>query len=395
MTALQSGRIGSLDLPNRFIKTATYEGMSPGGRVSDSLVEHHRAMAAHSVGLTTVAYAAVCPDGRTFEDQLLVDAEAVPGLRRVADAVHAEGGFASLQLGHCGGFSKNSTVTGGRSAGPSARWNEYGLMQGLFRVRAMDADDIDGVIRSFGEAAGYAKESGFDAVEVHIGHGYLLSQFLSPAINRRRDGYGGDLDGRLRLSLEVVAAVREAVGPGFPILAKLNTRDDVRGGLEIDEAIDVAKALEAAGVDALVPSGGVVFKSPFFLLRGDTPRAAMIAAEKNAAQRWAIRLFAPFMMRSYPYTSSFFLEDAKRILDAVDIPVVLLGGVDSAAAVTEAMDAGFAFVAMGRALLADPDFIPRMASGEDVVSRCTHCNECIGAMDLGGVRCTLDEPLLG
>ena len=391
MKALEPGRIGGLELPNRFIKTATYEGMSPSGRVGDALVTHHRGMAAQHVGLTTVAYAAVCRDGRTFEDQLLVDDEAVPGLRRVADAVHSEGGFVSLQLGHCGGFSKNKSVTGGRPMGPSARWNEYGLMQGLFRVRAMSADDIADVVEAFGGAARRAKAAGFDAVEVHVGHGYLLSQFLSPAINRRRDAYGGDLSGRLRLTLEVIEAVRAGVGPDFPILAKLNTRDDIRGGLEIDESVETARRLEAAGVDALVPSGGVVFKSPFFLLRGTTPTAAMIAAEKHAGQRLAIRIFSPLMMRSYPYTSTFFFEDASRIRAAVTIPVILLGGVDSAAAVRKAMDAGFEFVAMGRALLADPDFIPRLAQGEDVVSRCTHCNECIGAMDRGGVRCTLDD----
>jgi len=389
--ALQPGRIASLELPNRFIKTATYEGMSPGGRVADALIEHHAGMARGGVGLTTVAYAAVCPDGRTFADQLLVDDDNIPALRRLTDAVHDAGGKASLQLGHCGGFSKNKAVSGGRPAGPSAAWNAYGLMYGMMRIRAMDADDLAEVPRVFAAAARRAQDAGFDAVEVHCGHGYLLSQFLSPAINHRRDGWGGDLEGRLRLSLEVLAAVRAAVGDGFPILVKLNTSDDIRGGLTIDESVTIAEALVAGGADALVPSGGVVFRSPFFLMRGDTPLREMVAAEPHAPQRLVLKLFAPFVMKAYPYTSNFFFDDALRIQRAVEAPVALLGGVDSAAAVTQAMDAGFQFVAMGRALLADPDFIPRLAAGEDVVSRCSHCNACVGAMDMGGVRCTLDD----
>jgi len=146
-----------------------------------------------------------------------------------------------------------------------------------------------------------------------------------------------------------------------------------------------------AGADCIVPSGGLVSRSPFYLMRGRVPVSDMIRAEKNPAQRSAIRLFAPMVMKAYPYTSNFFFDDAMRFVEAVDAPVALLGGVDSVAAVTQAMESGFAFVAMGRALLADPDFIPRFASGEEVVSRCNHCNACVGEMDIGGVRCVLER----
>jgi len=390
--ALQPGRIAGLELRNRFIKSATYEGMSPGGRVSEALIAHHVTMARHQVALTTVAYAAVAPDGRTFDDQLLVDEDNLPGLDRLAAAVHAHGGKASLQLGHCGGFSKSRAVREGRPAGPSAAWNPYGLLVGVPRIRAMTEDDLARVPQEFARAARRARSVGFDAVELHCGHGYLLSQFLSPAVNKRRDGWGGDLAGRLRLPLAVVRAVRDAVGEGFPILAKTNTRDAVRGGLEIDEAVQIGVALVDAGVDCLVPSGGLVARSAFYLMRGRVPVAEMVRAEQDPAQKWAIRLFAPWVMRAYPYESNFFLADARRISDAVDAPVALLGGVDSAEAVSQAMDEGFEFVALGRALLADPDFIPRLAAGEAVVSRCTHCNACVGEMDRGGVRCVLDDP---
>ena len=172
---------------------------------------------------------------------------------------------------------------------------------------------------------------------------------------------------------------------------RLKDAPGLPGGLEIEEAVRVATALVAAGADALVPSGGLVPHSAFFLLRGAVPLAAMAAAEESALQRLAVRTFGPWLVRSWPYSPSFFRDDARRMLEAVDVPVALLGGVDSAAAVAQAMADGFGFVAMGRALLADPDFIPRLAAGEDVVTRCTRCNECIGAMDAGGVRCTLDD----
>jgi len=389
--ALEPGRIGRLELRNRFIKTATYEGMTPAGRVSDALVEHHANMAKSGVALTTVAYAAVTPDGRTFSEQLLVDDDNMPMLRKLTTAVHNEGGRASLQLGHCGGFSKNKDVSGGRPKGPSAAWNAYGLMYGLPRISAMSEDEIGQVPHHFAQAAIRARDSGFDAVEVHCGHGYLLSQFLSPAVNKRRDRWGDSPEGRLRLPRAVLETVRKAVGDDFPILVKLNTRDDVAGGLELEDAIDIADALAKAGADALVPSGGLVFKTPFYLMRGTIPLKEMVAAEESGAQRLAIRLFAPMIMRRYPYRSGFFFDDARKMVERVDIPVALLGGVDSKSMVTKAMEGGFQFVAMGRALLADPDFIGRLAAGEDIVSRCTHCNGCVGEMDIRGVRCVLDD----
>jgi 2,4-dienoyl-CoA reductase-like NADH-dependent reductase (Old Yellow Enzyme family) len=384
--SLEPGRIGGLKLRNRIIKTATYEGLSPGGRVTDGLVCHHADMARQGVGLTTVAYGAVSPEGRTFADQLLVTADS--GLEAIAQGVHRAGGAVSLQLAHCGGFSKNAAA--GTPMGPSAAWNPYGLAHGLPRVRAMGDLDIQHVIESYAQSAAVAQSAGFDAVEVHCGHGYLISQFLSPIFNKRTDGYGGDLAGRMRLATEVVAAVRRQVGPDFPVLAKTNLSDGVRGGSNESDAVHISMALEAAGVDAIVPSGGLVQRSAFYLMRGDAPVAEMAANESSLLQRVAMRAFGPWLVRAYPYTSSFFFEQATTVVKAVEIPVVLLGGVDSGAAIERAFDAGFSFVAMGRALLADPDFVERMAAGESVVSRCTHCNLCVARMNKG-VRCALPD----
>ncbi len=384
MRAFSPVQLGPLRLRNRFVKSATYEGMTPGGRVSPALVEHHAEMARRGVALTTIAYGAVQPQGRTFGDQLLITPDA--GLERVAAAVHAQGGAVSLQLAHCGGFSK---LVGGRPAGPSSGWNAYGLAYGVPRIRGMTQADIERTTHAYARAAVIARDAGVDALELHCGHGYLLSQFLSPVFNRRRDRWGGDLQSRLRFPLAVVQAIRQAVGNDVALLVKMNLDDGVARGASVEDAVVIAQALQAAGVHALVPSGGLVQRSAFYLLRGEVPIAQMVAVEKSALQRAAMRFFAPFLVRPFPYAPAFFMELAQRVQSAVDIPVGLLGGVDSADVVDRALGQGFGFVVLGRALLADPDFIERMRAGERVVSRCTHCNQCVAQMDRDGVRCVL------
>jgi len=248
---------------------------------------------------------------------------------------------------------------------------------------------MDRVTGAFVTAANVAREAGFDAIELHLGHGYLLSQFLSPVLNRRTDGFGGTLEGRSRFPLRVVRAVVDAIGQDLAVLAKINLDDGVPGGLDPDDATQLALALQAAGVHALVTSGGLVQRSAFYLMRGALPLAEMATEEDSPLQSVALRLFGRFLVRRFPYTSGFFIDPGKAVVDAVDIPVVALGGLDSAATLSRAADAGYQWFAMGRALLADPDFIERLTAGEDVVSRCDHCNLCVPEMDRDGVRCVL------
>ena len=388
--AFTPGRINGLELRNRVIKTATYEGMCPGGLPSQALTDHHVELARGGVGMTTVAYCAVSPRGRTFADQMAMSEALVPHLRRLTDAVHEAGAAVSIQLGHCGGFSKNTEMSRPHPLGPSRGLNHYGMLSGLVFTTPMSAADIDDVVREFADAARLAKESGFDAVELHLGHGYLLSQWLSPATNRRRDEHGGSLENRLRLPLAVVAAVREAVGPDFPILAKANLTDGFRGGATVDDAVTIAQALERGGVDALVMSGGFVSRTPLFLLRGGRPLKGMIEVEKKWAQKAALAVFGPVVVRKVPFEELFFLEEARRVRAAVSMPLVLLGGVISRAGLATAMREGFEFVAMGRALIADPAFVNEMRAGRLERTRCNQCNECMVEMDRGGVRCVLD-----
>lgn len=388
--AFEPTRLGRLSLRNRFLKAATFEGMSPGGVPSDALVGHHVELARGGVGMTTVAYCAVSPDGRTFGEQLVMSDENVPRLARLTDAVHAAGAAVSAQLGHCGGFTKNKALSRA-PVGPSAAFNAYGALSGVPRVRAAEPADIDAIVRDFAAAARRARDAGFDAVELHLGHGYLLSQWLSPASNRRRDEHGGSLDNRLRLPLAVVRAVRDAVGDALAVLAKTNLRDGFEGGLELDEAIEIARRLEAEGVDAIVPSGGFVSRNAFYLVRGGRPLRRMIAVERDWRQKAAIAAFGPLLVRAHAFEPTYFFADAKRVADAVSIPVGLLGGVGTIDEIGRAMDAGFGLVVLGRALIADPDLVEAMAAGRKTATRCNRCNECMTEMDRVGVRCVLDD----
>lgn len=393
MDVFEPASLGPLRLRNRVIKAATYEGMSPGGVPSAALIELHRGLARGGVGLTTVAYCAVSEEGRTFGDQLWLRPESRPVLRDLARAVHAEGGAVSLQLGHAGMFSKVRGPGGRWPRGPSRAFNAYGAGAGLPFAQAMDERDIEKVVGDFARAAECAVELGFDAVELHLGHGYLLSQFISPGVNRRRDRYGGSLENRMRFPLAVTERVRRTVGPSFAVLAKMNLADGFAGGLEIDEAVEVARSIEASGdVDALVPSGGFTSRTPFFLLRGGLPLREMAAAQSEWTMSVAMRLLGRAIIRPYPFEEAFFLPLARRVREAVRMPVGLLGGLVSRDSLGMARTEGFDFVVLGRALLADPDLVRRMERGELTRTRCDACNRCVAEMDLGGVRCVLDGP---
>lgn len=384
--------LGPLRLRNRILKSATFEGMSPRGVPSAALVEHHRKVARGGAAMTTLAYVAVAPEARTFGDQIVASDAVMDPVRTLTEAVHAEGAAVSVQLGHCGAFTKMRGS--GLPRGPSWGLNAYGIAYGLPVARPMRREEIAGTVEAFERAARWARDAGFDAIELHLGHGYLLSQFLSPVTNRRRDAWGGSLQGRMRLALEVVRRVRAAV-PDLALLAKINLSDGIEGGAEIDEAVALARALAEAGIDAIVGSGGFTSKNAFYLLRGRAPIPEMIAAERHPLQRWALRLLGPRVIRSHPFEESFFASQARALVDAVNVPIVLLGGVVSRRGLHEAMAQGFGFVAMGRALICDPDLPAKMQRGEMERTRCTACNACVAAMEAGGIRCVLDDPAGG
>ena len=352
-------RLGPVELRNRTVRAAAFEGMCPRNSPSSELLAYHRAVAAGGVGMTTVAYAAVEQSGLSFAHQLWLRPEVVRDLRALTDAVHAEGAKASIQLGHCGNMAKPS-VAGGRPIAPSARFNLYGPTW----PRAMDRGDIARVVESFGRAVDLARDAGFDAVEVHAGHGYLISQFLSPYSNHRDDAYGGPLDRRMRFLREVIARVVTAARDDVAVIVKMNLRDGFPGGMELDESIHVARALEQDGAHALVLSGGFVSRAPMYVMRGAMPTRVMAHLMDSALLRAGVSLFGRWLIRPLPYEENYFLEDATRVRSELKMPLIYVGGAATRAAIDEALARGFEAVAMARALLRDPAFVARLAEEE-------------------------------
>ena len=369
-------RLGPITLRNRIIKAATFEARTPGGLVSDELIAFHRAMAAGGVGMTTVAYCAVSPGGRTDGGALWMRPEAVPGLRRLAEAVHAEGAAISAQIGHAG------PVANGRSnKAPALAPGRFFNPLSMRFARAATAGDIAEVIDAHARAVRYAIDAGFDAVEIHLGHNYLASSFLSPLVNRRTDEFGGSLENRAKVARGIIQAVRREVetnaGPAIAVTAKLNMSDGVRGGISVEESLQTARWLQDdGGLDALELTAGSSLVNPMYLFRGDAPIKEFAAAFKPPL-RWGMRMTGTKFLREYPYRDAFLMRDAEQFRRELTMPLVLLGGITNRQTMDDAMAAGFDFVAMGRALLAEPDLINRIRADSTVRSLCDHCNKCM------------------
>jgi 2,4-dienoyl-CoA reductase-like NADH-dependent reductase (Old Yellow Enzyme family) len=367
--------LGPLTLRNRIIKAATFESRTPEALVTDDLIEYHRLHAAGGVAMTTVAYCAVSPGGRTSGDQIWMRPEAVAGLRRLTEAVHAEGAAVSAQIGHAGPVA-DARSNKATALAPVRFFNPLSMR---FAKQATGGD-IAEVLAAHANAARLAVDSGFDAVEVHLGHNYLASAFLSPLINRRDDEFGGSLENRAKVARGLVQAVRRAVGNQIAVTAKLNMSDGVRGGITVDEALMTAKWLQdEGGLDAIELTAGSSLVNPMYLFRGDAPVKEFAGAFKPPL-RWGIRMTGHKFLREYPYRDAYLLRDARLFRAELTMPLILLGGITDRASMELAMTEGFQFVAMARALLAEPDLVNRIAAetgGHTVRSMCTHCNRCM------------------
>ena len=378
---LAPAKLGPITMRNRTIKSATFEARTPGALVSDDLIEYHRLPAAGGVGMTTVAYCAVLQGGRTEGNGIWMRPEAVPGFRRLTDAIHAEGAEVCAQIGHAGPVA-NARSNKATALAPVRFFNPIGMR---FAKKA-SRDDIDDVIAAHADAAKLAIDAGFDAVEVHLGHNYLASAFLSPLINRRNDEFGGSLENRAKVARGIVMAVRHAVQDQIAVTAKLNMADGVRGGISTEESLQTAKWLEEdGGLDAIELTAGSSFVNPMYTFRGDAPIKLELGG-KN-------------FYREYPYREAYLLDEARLFRAELSMPLILLGGITNRETMDLAMGEGFEFVAMARALLAEPDLINRIAAEDaasPVRSACTHCNRCMptiysrtrcvvtGAPDSGG-----------
>jgi 2,4-dienoyl-CoA reductase-like NADH-dependent reductase (Old Yellow Enzyme family) len=371
-------KLGPVTLRNRIIKSATFEASTPNSLVTEDLITYHRLPAAGGVGMTTVAYCAVSPGGRTEGKQIWMRPEAVPGLRTLTEAIHAEGAAISAQIGHAGPVA-NARSNKAKALAPVRFFNPLAMRFAKKATR----DDVDDVIEAHADAARFAVEAGFDAVEVHLGHNYFASSFLSPLINRRTDEFGGSLANRAKVARGMVMAVRRAVRDQIAVTAKLNMADGVRGGISTEESLQTAKWLEEdGGLDALELTAGSSLVNPMYLFRGDAPIKEFAGAFKPPLS-WGIRMTGKKFLREYPYREAFLLRDAKLFRAELTMPLILLGGITNRETMDLAMAEGFDFVAMGRALLAEPDLINRIKEDgpeHRVRSACTHCNKCMATI---------------
>ena len=378
-------KIGPVTLRNRVIRSAAFENMAYGNRPSQDLYDYHTAVARGGVGMTTLAYASVSRSGLSFDGQLWMREEIVPELRRITDAVHAEGAKVSIQLGHCGNMTHRSTC-GCTPVGASSGFNLYSPTF----VRGLRKDEIYALVEDFGKSVNLAREAGFDCVEIHAGHGYLISQFLSPYTNHRRDEFGGSLDNRMRFMRLVMTKVLQEARDDMAVVVKMNMHDGFRRGMQTPECLEVAKELERLGVHALVLSAGFVSKAPMEVMRGAMPLRTLTHYMDMKKFWWlkaGIGLAGRLMIPTVPYSEGYFLEEAKKFRAAVNLPLIYVGGLISRSKMEEVLAAGFQGLQMARALVHDTDFVNKLHRGELECSGCRHSNYCIGRMYTLEMKC--------
>ena len=378
-------KLGPVELRNRTVRSAAFEAMCPGNRPSQELFDYHTAVARGGIGMTTVAYAAVCQSGVSFDTQLCMREEIVPDLKKLTDAIHAEGAKASIQLGHCGNMTHRSTC----HCKPMGAINGFNLYSPTF-YRKMNRDDIDYVAKSFGQGVRLAMKAGFDAVEVHAGHGYLISQFLSPYTNRRKDEFGGSLENRMRFMKMCFEEVIKAADGKIAVTAKLNTSDGFKGGQTTEELIEVAKELRKMGVDAITLSGGFVSRAPMYVMRGEFPVKTIVHyfPWKQWWLKAGVLVGGKIVAPTVPFKKLFFLEDALKFKAAMpDYPFIYVGGVVDRQSADKVIDAGFPLLQMGRDVLEDTDFVNKMKADPNHCSACEHSNFCVGRMYSRSMQC--------
>ena len=388
----QEAHIGPLTLRNRTIRSAAFESMCPGHEPSQMLYDYHTSVARGGVGMTTVAYAAVEESGLSFDRQLVMRPEIIPGLRKLTEGIHKEGAAAGIQLGHCGNMS-HKEICGCIPVGASTGFNLYSptLVRGLRR------DELPALAKNFGRAVNLAREAGFDSVEIHCGHGYLIDQFLNTYFNRRRDEYGGSLENRMRFMTMCMEEVMKAAGNDMAVVVKMNMRDGLkRPGTTIEESIEIAKRLQQLGTHAIVLSGGLVSATPMYVMRGEMPIHTMTHYMDKAWLKYGVRACGKMMVPTVPYQEAFFLEDALRFRQAMpDMKFIYVGGLVAGDKINEVLSHGFEAVQMARSLLNEPDFVNRLKEDPHHRCGCRHSNYCIARMYSVDMACHqhLKEPL--
>lgn len=358
----EATEINGMNLSNRFVRSATWEGMAgDDGSVTPALVDLMSQLAKGLVGLIISSHVFIKPEGQALPKQLgLYKEEFMDGFRRMTRAVHDQGGRIVIQLAHAGYFA-NPKLTGQSPLAPS-------LVEGFSKSpgKEMTPKDIRELIEAFGSAAQKAKDAGFDGVQIHAAHGYLLSQFLSPLFNKRTDEYGGSLENRARVIREVLQKVRSGVGDNFPVLIKMNSEDYLEGGLGLEDSLKMGTLLQKDGLDAIELSGGTLKSGPL------NPSRVGISSEEKEA---------------------YFLEAAKVFKKKLTIPLILVGGIRSLPMAERIIGQGMAdYISMSRPFIREPGLIQRWKSGDLRKASCLSDNLCFGPAGAGeGIYCVVEK----
>ena len=379
-------QLGPITLRNRFIRSAAFENMCQGNRPTKMLQDYHVSVARGGVGMTTVAYCAVDQSGVSFDGQLYVREDILPDLRRLTDAVHAEGAKVSIQLGHCGNMTHYATC----HCMPLSASNGFNLYSPTLH-RRMRVDEIHTMARKFGEAVDFCRRAGFDCVEIHAGHAYLISQFLARRTNRRRDLYGGSLENRMRFLNEVLDEVMEHAKDDMAVIVKTNMWDDCRSGVTREEGIRIAQEIARHKVHGIVLSGGTVSASPMTILGGAMPIRTL--AHYMPGNMWwlkaALRMGGgKLLIPTVPFRELYFMDEAKRFQDAIkDVPLIYVGGIQSGDNCQRIMNEGFPLFQLAHVLIKDPDFANHVRQNPHYNAGCTRSNYCVGRMYSREMKC--------
>jgi 2,4-dienoyl-CoA reductase-like NADH-dependent reductase (Old Yellow Enzyme family) len=359
----ESSTINNVVLANRFVRSATWEGMADkDGSVTARLIDLMVQLARGGVGLIISGHAFVSREGQAGPGQLGVHEDRlVAGLAEMTRAVRQNGGRISLQLAHAG-CQAATALSELEAVGPSVFEMEKGKP-----CRELTTAEIHEITHSFARGAARAKEAGFDAVQIHSAHGYLLSQFLSPYFNKRTDEYGGSVANRARAVLEVLTAIRKSVGDGFPVLIKLNSEDFLPDGFTVEDMLDVARFLEEAGIDGIELSGGTVFSGKLTPVR----RGKLELVEQEV----------------------YYREAARRYKERIRVPLMLVGGIRSFEVAQQLVQEGLTdYISMSRPLVREPGLINRWKSGDRRKPACLSDNLCFKpAIQEQGIYCVVER----
>ncbi|MEJ2656742.1 MAG: NADH:flavin oxidoreductase [Desulfobacterales bacterium] len=355
--------IKSMKMRNRVVRSATWEGMcEPDGRPTQKLINCYENLARGKVGLIISGYTFVRPDGKGMPGKMGIHTDNFENdFKKMTHAVHAAGGSIAIQLVHAGGQTTAKNA-GRQPLAPSAvKVDQFPEIPAELSI-----DDIRDIIAAFGVGARRARAWGFDAVQLHGAHGFLINQFLSPLTNRRTDDYGGSMENRCRFLLEVYKEVRQTVGEDYPVLIKLNASDNLDGGLEIDDAMNAARSLSRANIDAIEVSTG-------------TP-----ASGSKTAAREKINT---------PEKEAYNLRSALEIKKQVNCPVMVVGGFRSFEVIEKTlMENDVSYIAVSRPLIREPGLVNRWLQGDRKPARCISCNGCFKpGREEGGIYCVVEK----